>query len=198
MKKNVYQCIAIIIIFVSVLSACYSEANTPDDAAQVTEENESKNGVIDITKENDDETSNRETDYRGKIRGGKTLEESMDYYIEEIESSKGLSGAFFTGKYKIIDTDETSDRLNVYAHVVSRWVDTSGDTVSAGSVVVRIGFKKEDDLYIYQDSEAYKAVVTPYVPQKVSDIISSDGEKIYNDLIEEIEKDIEEYLDSKS
>jgi hypothetical protein len=148
-------------------------------------------GVKNISKENHANLVNIE------YNGGKTLEESMDYYIREIESSMGLSGAFFTGKYKIIDTEETSDMVNVYAHVVSRWVDTKGNTVSASSGVLRIGFKKENNLYIYKDSQDYKAAVPPYVPQKVSDIVSTDGEKIYNDLIEEIEKDIEKYLNPK-
>lgn len=78
------------------------------------------------------------------------------------------------------------------------WVDTSGNTVSGGSGIFRIGFKKENNLYFYKDSEAYKAAVTPDVPQKVSDIINIDGEKIYNDLIEELEKDIKKYLNSKT
>jgi hypothetical protein len=154
-------------------------------------------GEKNFSKENNVNQPNKEIEYTSKINGGKTLEESMDYYIREIESSMGLSGAFFTGKYKIIDTEETSDMVNVYAQVVSRWVDTRGNTVSAESGVQRIGFKKENNLYIYKDFQAFKAAVTPYVPQKVSDTISNDGEKIYNDLIEEIEKDIEKYLNPK-
>lgn len=154
-------------------------------------------GERNFSKENNVTLPNKDIENTEKIKGVKTLEEAMDYFIQEIEPSMGLSGAFFTGKYKIIDTEETSDILNVYAHVVSRWVDTNGDTVSDGSEVLRIGFKKENNLYTYKDFQVYKVAVTPYVPQKVSDIVSNHGERIYHDLVKDIEKDIEKYLNAQ-
>lgn len=120
LKKNKYKCVAIIMTLVLLLSACVSKSNINIDSSQFTEDKESKIAVTYISEENNDTKPNQDIDDSGKIKGGKTLEESMDYYIQKIESSKGLTGDFFTGKYKIIDTEETSDRLNVYAHVVSR------------------------------------------------------------------------------
>lgn len=191
MKNNVYFIgLGLVLLFMIIVVGC-SNGGVQE---RVGKENEYKDINLNISKESNVTLANKDLDNTARINGGKTLEEAIDYYIQEIESSMGLSGAFFSGKSKIIDTEETSGRVNVYAFVVSRWVDTRGNTVSDGSGVLRIGFKKENNLYLYKDFEEYKAIVTPYVPQKVSDIYSNDGKKIYNDLIEEIEKDIEKYL----
>ncbi|UNC91308.1 hypothetical protein [Candidatus Contubernalis alkaliaceticus] len=132
-----------------------------------------------------------------KINGGKTLEEAMDYYLWEIKPSMGLRGNFFTGRYRIIDTLETSSSVTVFAWVISTWVDTNGNTVSEGSSICEIGFKKEDNLYIYENHYYIKVPEFPYVPQKVSDILSNDDGKIYSDLMAEVDKDIENYLNSQ-
>ncbi|UNC91082.1 hypothetical protein [Candidatus Contubernalis alkaliaceticus] len=109
----------------------------------------------------------------------------------------GRRGNFFTGRYRIIDTLETSSSVTVYAWVISTWVDTNGNTVSDGSSLCEIGFKKEDNLYIYENYYDIKVPEFPYVPQKVSDILSNDAGKIYNDLMAEVDKDIENYLNSQ-
>ncbi|UNC91078.1 hypothetical protein [Candidatus Contubernalis alkaliaceticus] len=140
MRKRVSKYFVITIIFAFLLSACSNNINAPENSLH-TEENL-------------------------KINGGKTLEEAMDYYLWEIEPSMGRRGNFFTGRYRIIDTLETSSSVTVYAWVISTWVDTNGNTVSDGSSLCEIGFKKEDNLYIYENYYDIKVPEFPYVPQK--------------------------------
>lgn len=169
--KKVSKHFIIAILFVFLLSACSNSINTPENSLH-TEDNL-------------------------KLKGGKTFEEAMDYYLWEIEPSKYLRGDYFTGRYRIIDKVETSVSVTVYAWVLSEWVDTSGNSVSSGSGMYEIGFKKENNLYIYHNYNNIKAPEFPYVPQKVSDILSNDNGKIYSDLMAEVDKDIENYLNSQ-
>ncbi|TYQ14547.1 UNVERIFIED_CONTAM: hypothetical protein Cloal_0893 [Acetivibrio alkalicellulosi] len=168
---KICKCCVMTIIFGVLLSACSNNINTLENSPAIEEDNV-------------------------KINGGTTLDEAMEYYMRERELSKRLRGDFFTGKYKIVDTVETSESVNIYAWIVSMWVDKSGNSVSGGSNVYRIEFKKENNLYIYDNFETYKVLSTPYLPQKVSDILSNEQNKIFNDLNEEIDKDIENYLNS--
>lgn len=114
--------------------SCSNEINTLGNSPQITDE------ILPRVTEDDNV----------KINGGKTIDEAMDYYIKEIESSIGSRGDFFTGKYKIIDTEDTSENVNVYFCIVSQWVDKSGNIVSGHSGVARVGFKKENNLYILE------------------------------------------------
>lgn len=128
------------------------------------------------------------------IKGGRTLEQAMDYYLWEIEPSMGQSGTFFTGRYRILSAEETPEGVMVYAWVVSKWIDSRGNTVSEGSGLCEIGFKIDNNLYIYDFIRDIKISEVPYVPQHVRDMVHNDGETIYAELIEEIEKDIQNYL----
>ena len=171
MKIKVSKYFIITIILAFLLSACSNRINTNDNSPHADE--------------------------NLSIEGGKTLEEAMDYYLWEKEPAKGPRGAYFTGRYRILDTVETSVSATVYAWIISTWVDTNGNTVSHTSAIYEISFLKEDNLYIYDNYYYIKVPEFPYVPQKVSDIFSNDDEKIYNDLMSEIDKDIEDYLNSQ-
>ncbi|WP_373463308.1 hypothetical protein [Herbivorax sp. ANBcel31] len=46
----------------------------------------------------------------------------------------------------IIHTEETPESANVYACIMSKWVDKNGDIVSSA---YRVGFRKENELYTY-------------------------------------------------
>lgn len=182
MNKKIWKYITITVIFVILLPSCSNKINTLGNSPQITNENLPR-----VTE-----------DYNVKINGKKTLDEAMDYYMKEIDSSIGLRGDFFTGKYKIIDTVETSENVNVYSCFVSKWVDKSGNIVSGHSGVARVRFKKENNLYIYDENyefyDHYDHYNYPNVPQKAKDILSNDGETIFNGLNIEIDKEVEKYV----
>lgn len=171
MKKKGLKYFIVIQMFVIFLSACSNSIIIPDSSLRAEE--------------------------NSKIKGGVTIEEAMDYYLWEIEPSMGLRGNFFTGRYRIIDTIETSEKVTVYAWVISTWVDKKGNTISGGSGLHEIGFKKEGNSHIYENQQYIKVPEFPYVPQKVSDILSNDHGEIYSDLMSEIDKDIENYVKSQ-
>jgi len=137
----------------------------------------------------------RDTNTKGDlIKGGSTLEQAMDYYLWQIEPSMGQRGEFYTARYRILAAEETPENVIVRAWVVSKWIDSRGNTASEGSGLYEINFKIENNLYIYESMRNIKIPEVPYVPQDVSDIVSNDGETIYAELMAEIEKDIQNYL----
>lgn len=184
MNKYILKCFAISMILVALLSSCVVRTETFRTTPQITSVN-----LPQITK-NDNV----------KINGGKTIDEAMDYYIKEIDSSKGSKGDFFTGKYKIIDTVDTSENVNVFACIVSQWVDKNGNIVSGWSGLFRVGFKKENNLYIYDNHEYYdhfESYNYPDIPQKVYDILKDNVDAIFNELNNEIDKEVENYVNSQ-
>ena len=184
MIKKVWKYFTLAVILVILLPSCSNKINTLRNSPQITDE------ILPRVTEDDNV----------KINGGKTIDEAMDYYIKEIESSIGSRGDFFTGKYKIIDTVDTSENVNVYSCIVSQWVDKSGNIVSGRSGLVRVRFEKENNLYIYENREFYDHFENynyPDIPQKVNDILSNNVETIFNELNIEIDKEVENYVNSQ-
>lgn len=184
MNRYILKCFAITMIFVFLLPSCSDRTKTFENTPQITSVN-----LPQITK-NDNV----------KINGGKTIDEAMDYYIKEIDSSKGSKGDFFTGKYKIIDTVDTSENVNVFACIVSQWVDKNGNIVFGWSGLFRVGFKKENNLYIYDNHEYYdhfESYNYPDIPQKVYDILKDNVDAIFDELNNEIDKEVENYVNSQ-
>lgn len=189
MNKNIRKYFVLTVILFILLPSCSNEINTPGISSQITDENLPR-----VTEENLPPATQ---DDNIKINGGKTLDEAMDYYIKEIESSIGSRGDFFTGKYKIIDTVDTSENVNVYFCIVSQWVDKSGNVVSGHSGLARVRFEKENNLYIYENREFYDHFENynyPDIPQKVNDILSNNVETIFNELNIELDKEVENYV----
>ncbi|AEV68294.1 hypothetical protein [Acetivibrio clariflavus] len=183
MNNKIFKFLTLTVILVILLPSCSNTTNTLENAPEVTE-------LPRVTR-NDDGV---------KINGGKTIDEAMDYYINKIESSLGSAGDFFTGKYRIIDTVETSENVNVYSWIVSQWVDKSGNIESAHSRLAKVGFKKENNLYIYENHEYYDYFENynhPYIPQKVNDILKDNIDTIYNELKTEVDKEVENYVNSQ-
>ncbi len=103
-----------------------------------------------------------------------TLDDAVKWYLNEKEASKYSKGQHFVSAYRILDTEETSDSVTVYTHILCEWISSSGETVSGGAGLISITFKNNNNAYEYEKSVSYDGQQIPgasEIPQKVKDAV---------------------------
>jgi hypothetical protein len=129
-----------------------------------------------------------------EVENIETLDEAMQWYLQNIQSHFYMESDHFVFSYRILDTIEESGMINIYAHTLCKWITLSGEDISGGAGLSKITFQKVDDVYHYMSHKYYVKPDEDDIPKKVKDIYS-DGS--YFDIMrEEVDKSIVDFLDS--
>ena len=166
-------CVIIIFILNFVLSGCNgnTDIQTPSQSSSVTE----STSQITI----------------------KTLDEAMAFYLQEIEPDGWGQGDYYAGSYRVIDTEEATDKIIIYAYVLSKWVDKNGDMVSGGAGFKVITFLNENSGYKYEKSVYYLEKIIPdsaEIPQAVKDTFFKNADSLHSEMRVEVDQQIENHL----
>jgi len=125
----------------------------------------------------------------------RTLDEAIWWYLETTESNKYLQGRHFAAAYRILDKEESSGQITVYAHVLCEWVNSDGEVVSGGAGLVSITFNINGGIYEYVKNVSYiKPDDYPEIPQKVKDAVADAS--YFPAMRAEVNQNIADYLKS--
>ena len=129
-----------------------------------------------------------------EVKKLKTIDEAMNFYLQEKEANKYGKGDFFAASYRILDEELQERSITVYAHILCEWINGDGEVVSGGAGVIAVTFKKSNDTYEYEKSDSYDFPQESDIPQKVKDALSNDS--YFAEMRSEVDQDIADFLES--
>ena len=134
-----------------------------------------------------------------KVKKPKTLDEAMNFYLQEKEANMYGKGDYFAASYRILDTVELQEgRVKIYAHTLCEWINSYGEVVSGGAGVVAVTFNKDSDIYEYEKVDFYDFPQYSDIPQKVKDAVEDAllDNSYFEEMRLEVDQDIADFLRS--
>ncbi|MDF2513627.1 MAG: hypothetical protein K0S04_3493 [Herbinix sp.] len=197
MKRNqiIFSFVAILILcMIGVYLSVYKPFNVFSEITRNQKGFEQQIVAIDDTSEPELNTASSVTSQTERIE---TLDDAVKWYLNEKEAHKYLEGQHFVASYRILDTQESSESITIYTHILCEWISLNGESVSGGAGLISITFNTDDNVYEYEKSTSYNAQQIPNaseIPQRVKDSISS--ATYFTEMRSEVDKDIADFLES--
>jgi hypothetical protein len=197
MKRNqiIFSFVAILILCMfGIYLSVYKPFNVLSEVTRNQKGFEQQIVAIDDTSEPELNTASSVTSQTERIE---TLDGAVKWYLNEKEAHKYLEGQHFVASYRILDTQESSESITIYTHILCEWISLNGESVSGGAGLISITFNTDDNVYEYEKSTSYNAQQIPNaseIPQRVKDSISS--ATYFTEMRSEVDKDIADFLES--
>ena len=111
-----------------------------------------------------------------------TLDEGVEWYLQDKESAKYLKGDKFFYAYRIVDIIESPDATTVYVLARCIWVNIAGQQVSGMDGPMILTFTSDVHGYYFMEMRSLDGAEFLDYPQNVLDAYKNKSSELYNQV----------------